>query len=398
MDVPREQPGCFSRCCTSICTCIGSILGPGGTKQEHVKTLIGEIMFVSVFLSGFAIAMSSKVTDGSIRAYATFLKSEFFGRESHFCTFDVRAKNTTVLNPHCPNGSALLPAPLLTPTLARVPWCLRGCSCDRCRRCCCSRRRYCSGGRSQHVAQLPGGRGDETCAADGCWSECNSREFVSAEDLSTCSQMSYAAQKYGFDPCSLTAAQAHERFPEYFERIVEDKVARVHIELGYNTMFIIMTTCTVAFLGSLLRLSLIRRSDCPKAWMSRFYPLVAILGFLPLINFYNFLNLASRVFRVIFYYCDDFITDQCMVTSTPAWGTLLHGLSGVAALIFLLHISLPRHDGDADGSPDGGAARVLVGSQANSITSELAELARLYDQGALTSREFTQAKEKILGK
>ena len=33
-------------------------------------------------------------------------------------------------------------------------------------------------------------------------------------------------------------------------RIIEDKVVHVHLELGHNTMFIIMTTVCVAFVGS----------------------------------------------------------------------------------------------------------------------------------------------------
>jgi hypothetical protein len=75
-------------------------------------------------------------------------------------------------------------------------------------------------------------------------------------------------------------------------------------------MFIIMTTVCVAFTGSLLRLSILKRSDTPEAWLRRFYPIVMALAALPLVNFYNFLMLASRVIRVIYHYCDDYISGQ----------------------------------------------------------------------------------------
>lgn len=49
----------------------------------------------------------------------------------------------------------------------------------------------------------------------------------------------------------------------------------------------------------------IRRYDSPEAWLRRFYPLLTILVLLPLVNFSNFLMLASRTVRILWYYCDD---------------------------------------------------------------------------------------------
>ena len=100
----------------------------------------------------------------------------------------------------------------------------------------------------------------------------------------------------------------------------------------------------VVFTGTLLRLSIIKKSDTPKAWMNRFYPLVVILACLPLINFYNFLMLASRVIRIIYHYCDDFVSSSCMVTSTPAWERLLNGLMIVAGVVLVLHLTLPSQE------------------------------------------------------
>ena len=59
------------------------LLTPGKMKQVDVKILVGEMMTVSALLSGFAIGMSAKITDSQIRAYATFLKAEFFGKHSY---------------------------------------------------------------------------------------------------------------------------------------------------------------------------------------------------------------------------------------------------------------------------------------------------------------------------
>ena len=85
MEVPAPPQGVIG----SVCGWLYGVFGPGNIKQDHIRTLIGEMMTVSALLSGFAIGMSAKVTDGAIRSYATFLKKEFFGKESHFCSFDV---------------------------------------------------------------------------------------------------------------------------------------------------------------------------------------------------------------------------------------------------------------------------------------------------------------------
>ena len=222
-----------------VIECLG--IGPGRMKQQDVKTMIGEMMTVSALLSGFAIGMSSKVTDSAIRAYAEFLKAEFFGKHSHFCEFE---RSTALPQDY---GVAGLP-PI------------------------------------HNSFGVPFG---DTCSADGCWvGHWGTNE---------------AAKELGYgDACSLTVEQVKATYPKYWEDYVESKVVAVQQELGYNTMFIIFTTVTVVFTGSLLRLSIVKKTDTPKAWMVRFYPIVVVLACLPLLNFYNFLMLASRVIRVIF--------------------------------------------------------------------------------------------------
>ena len=312
--------------------------GSGAVRQEHVKVMIGEMMTVSALLSGFAIGMSSKVTDDAIRSYAQFLKAEFFGKNSHFCVFDTVAGLPSA-TPIKDGWSAYAESPM-----------------------------------------PPDWRGD-TCSADGCW----------LGHWAT----NHASEELGFPVCTLTADEVKANYPDFWEKMIEDKVANVHLELGHNTMFIIMTTVCVAFVGSLLRLSILKRVDIPKAWLSRFYPVIIVLACLPLINFYNFLMLANRVIRVIFYYCDDYVSEHCYVSGTPGWQNLIHALTGAAALIWIMHLSLPAAGEAASG---GETARSLDGSARSrpAVTDELEKLTSLYERGALSASEFQLAKQEIL--
>ena len=312
--------------------------GSGAVRQEHVKVMIGEMMTVSALLSGFAIGMSSKVTDDAIRSYAQFLKAEFFGKNSHFCVFDTVAGLPSA-TPIKDGWSAYAESPM-----------------------------------------PPDWRGD-TCSADGCW----------LGHWAT----NHASEELGFPVCTLTADEVKANYPDFWEKMIEDKVANVHLELGHNTMFIIMTTVCVAFVGSLLRLSILKRVDIPKAWLSRFYPIIIVLACLPLVNFYNFLNLANRVIRVIFYYCDDYVSQHCYVSGTPGWQNLIHALTGAAALIWIMHLSLPATSESTSG---GDSARSLDGSARTrpAVTDELEKLTSLYERGALSASEFQLAKQEIL--
>ena len=62
---------------------------------------------------------------------------------------------------------------------------------------------------------------------------------------------------------------------------------------------------------------------------------------LPLVNFYNFMMLASRVIRVKFHYCDDYITEDCMVTSTWHWECMMRLLMLIGFTVVTMHLSLP---------------------------------------------------------
>jgi hypothetical protein len=197
-------------------------LGPGNMKIDHVKALINEIMAVSTLLSGFSIGMSGKITDASIRDYATFLKKEFFGKNSHFCRFDVPKDFPG--SPEVYELPAWGTGSFTDSTLdinAKNP-----------------KQAYCS---------------EDNVCWEGHW------------------QTLHAGVNNGFDPCSLTAAEVEQLYPTYWNDIIEEKTAKVQIELGSNTMTIIMTTVTVITLGSLMRLSLVKRFDEPQAWLRRIH-------------------------------------------------------------------------------------------------------------------------------
>ena len=76
-----------------------------------------------------------------------------------------------------------------------------------------------------------------------------------------------------------------------------EKVVDMQQELGSNTMTIIITSMVVTFTNSLLLFSLSKRGETPKQWISVFQVLLLLTTALPLINFYHFLRLASRVVR-----------------------------------------------------------------------------------------------------
>lgn len=174
--------------------------------------------------------------------------------------------------------------------------------------------------------------------------------------------------------------------------------------LGYNTMHIIMTTVFVVFVGSLLRLSLIKRFDMSEEWIARFYPFIIFLACLPLMNFYYFMLLANRVVRVIWFYCDDFITGECLVTSTPGWNGVVLGLTSLATMIWLTHLAMPSSTVEDEGkgqtkgvvaSTSAAEASTRIQSE-NNVAAQLERLAILFDKGSLSAGEFSIAKQAVL--
>jgi len=305
-------------------------IGPGPMKIEHVKALINEIMAVSTLLAGFSIGMSSKVTDSAIRTYANFLKAEFFGKDSHYCTFDLPAK---------------LPG---APSLSSLPaW-------------------------DWEDPNSPNPSNAYCSAAENCW--VGHWQTIDA------------AAKLGFEVCTMTADEAQQAYPDYWAKIVEEKVASVHIEMAQNTMMIIMTTVVVIVTGSLMRLSLVKRFDAPQAWLARFYLLLLAFVTLPLFNFNQFLHLASRSVRILWYYCDDYITTECYVTNTPVFETMRKGLMALAAVIWLLHLSLPSVKEDEEGTDKGGDTSRAYLSLSNSAAGRAAAASKeMRNMGAVTS-------------
>ena len=149
------------------------------------------------------------------------------------------------------------------------------------------------------------------------------------------------ANTLGFEACTLTADDMQIQYTDYWDRIVEEKVVSIHLEMGRNTMSIIMTTIIVITLGSLLRLSLIKRYDAPDAWMRRFYPILVVLVVLPLFNFSNFLLLASRSVRILWYYCDDCASRRGLPIPRVSHATLSHAIEPCDCAMRLSHAIVP---------------------------------------------------------
>mmetsp|Transcript_5502 Transcript_5502/g.11916 ORF Transcript_5502/g.11916 Transcript_5502/m.11916 type:complete len:129 (-) Transcript_5502:277-663(-) len=113
---------------------------------------------------------------------------------------------------------------------------------------------------------------------------------------------------------------------------------------------------------------------------------------LPLVNFYNFMMLASRVIRVKFHYCDDYITEDCMVTSTWHWECMMRLLMLIGFTVVTMHLSLPMpkvKKSEAEAKEETEWERVL---------SRLERLVILRGKGALTPAEFEQQKAMLFPK
>jgi hypothetical protein len=100
------------------------------------------------------------------------------------------------------------------------------------------------------------------------------------------------------------------------------KAARIDREIGAVTMWIIWSVCFVQILGTILLISLAgftkdgltdkgaQRSE--HRWAQLMLPFCLTIYALPVVNFYQFLRLASRLVKVKFHHCDDDITELCL--------------------------------------------------------------------------------------
>ena len=150
-------------------------------------------------------------------------------------------------------------------------------------------------------------------------------------------------------------------------------------------MFIIMTTVCVAFVGSLLRLSIIKRSDKPQEGSTGSTRSSSSSRASPR-QFYNFLMLASRVIRIIFYYCDDFVSTECNVTAMLA-GASSSTRSWPRRASRAAPFDLPQHD-DPDDKPSSGSG----GSDTGSVGARQAR--RPCERGVPTDQELAAASRR----
>jgi len=273
---------------------------PPQQQADHIRVTLAETMTVSALLSGFSVGMALSVSDEEMQQYATWTQESFFGNTSLLCS--------QVMPLHLYEDHELMPQ-----------WT-----------------------DAKRIAS--------ECNADGCW-----EGHWGTNNL---------AEVSGTKACSLSAAEMKQRYPAWFNERVLAKLASVHIEIGQNCMTIIWCTLFVTFLGSALLLSLSRRSTHPTQWVVYFNGMLNVLSLVPFFNFYNFLQLASRIVRIKFFYCDDYISDRCMVTATWSWGVLRELLGLGVLMILVVHLMLKpptlKPEGGADSAPSESAARWSV--------------------------------------
>ena len=255
---------------------------------NHLKSELQNAMKTAALLSGFATAMTFSITGDEIRSYANFIKSEFFGRDSHLCSWVQRNAVEEPISAMMGFGGS--------PRVHQLP----------------------------NSMDVPNG---DACDARNCW-------------LGHW-QTNQASKDLDLPLCSVNISVFKARFPAYYADLVEDKVVSVQHELGFYTMAVIMICIIDVFLASLLLFSLGKRSDRPKDWVDKFGYLVMVVQCLPMVIFYNFMQLANRVVRIKLPFCDDFISDTCMVSSTPYFESLLSSLTLLVILVLLMHVSLP---------------------------------------------------------
>jgi len=126
--------------------------------------------------------------------------------------------------------------------------------------------------------------------------------------------------------------------------------------------------------------------------LRRFYLPLLVLVFLPLYNFYDFLRLASRVVRILWHYCDERISIDCMVTNTVGFERLENLLMTIAVIAFGLHMALPAAQVE---EPKEEAAPVVAPVPA--VASQLQDLVSMRESGRLTLAQYDDAKAALLG-
>ena len=331
----------------------GNLVGKAGdlfhekVDIEQINRSLTNTMANAALLAGFASGMTLTVSDADILSYASWLKSEYFGRESHYCQWVV---------PHNVEDTKLASFPFgLFPH--ENPW-------------------Y---GPEGYDGAVP-------CDANNCW--------VGHWDTQQ------ASRDLNFTSCSLSAGEVKKLYPEYWNGLVQGKVVGVQQELGYNTMAIIITSVAVVFLSTLLLISLSKHSGKSADWVRRFEFIIFVLSMLPLLNFFNFLKLANRVLRVKLPFCDDFISDACMVTSTPMFDLLKEGLGVATILVLVMHLTLPRGGDDDHGSGEGtlttSKASTAGASNTASLLETLERLGALREKGHISGDEFMKLKAEAV--
>jgi hypothetical protein len=181
---------------------------------------------------------------------------------------------------------------------------------------------------------------DQSCDINAC--SHRYRSYANGWGVGDCDRDSGACSplvRYNVSFCD-------ERSHQYRDELVAYKRSRVDRQLGGDTMRIVWTVVYVEVIGTLLLVSLQGHADhtdvAAKATMDRwgyiFSPFMVAMYVLPLTNFFDFLRLASHVIKVKFYFCDDDVSDACLISGTETFDKYLSDLKLLCGIIIGLHI------------------------------------------------------------
>lgn len=163
------------------------------------------------------------------------------------------------------------------------------------------------------------------------------------------------------DHCSITDPNDIKQFRELQAEI---KLVQVQKQLGGNAMICIWLESLIVVVGGMMMYSLScqvsdeEKSEAVARWSANFGLLSTIMYMLTFYGFYKFIKLSQRVIKIKFNFCDDDLTDQCMVDETWWWYFWSALIPGLVLLILILHIRVTTQNFKTERSSQPGSARV----------------------------------------
>jgi hypothetical protein len=134
---------------------------------------------------------------------------------------------------------------------------------------------------------------------------------------------------------------------------IDEKIVTVQQQLGSNAMFCIWIESAIVIFGGIMLYSLSCQpidndtdgGEHITRWNSYFRLPFAIIFLLTFTGFTNFIMLCSRVIKIKYHFCDDDITDACMVGETLWWHIFAFIVLPTGVItILILHVCVGRHE------------------------------------------------------